>query len=254
MTGIIADIQRASVHDGPGLRTTVFFKGCPLRCSWCHNPECISPKPQTLFYPDKCIHCGGCAQGCFSGARVLCGKIMDTDTVLGEILADKDYYGTEGGVTFSGGEPLLQADFLAELTDACIASGIRCAMETSLWFFREDIFTRMQLIMADLKIWDDETHRRYTGVSNERIRENFRRLNELGIPIIARTPVIPEISQGIPEISEFLRGLENVKKYELLPYHPLGNAKLTALGMGSPSFTVPDKELMKELNQHVFIR
>ena len=179
---------------------------------------------------------------------------MDTDAVLGEILADKDYYGTEGGVTFSGGEPLLQADFLSELTDACIAAGIQCAVETSLWFFREDIFTRMTLVMADLKIWDENTHRRYTGVSNRRIKENFHRLNKLGIPIIARTPVIPEIDQGIPEIAEFLRGLENVKKYELLPYHPLGNAKLSALGMESPTFTIPDKEFMKELNQYVFIR
>jgi len=254
MTGIIADIQRASVHDGPGLRTTVFFKGCPLRCAWCHNPECISPVPETMIYPDKCIRCGGCAEGCFTGARVTCGREMRVQDVMREILADRDYYGENGGVTFSGGEPLMQADFLAELADACRAEGISCAAETSLWFYREDIFSRMDLVMADLKIWDDGTHRQYTGVSNERIKENFIRLNRLGVPIVARTPVIPEIDQGIPQIAEFLRTLSNVKQYELLPYHPLGLEKQRALGTAPTPFSVPKKELMKELNQHVFLR
>ena len=246
-TAIIADIQRASVHDGPGLRTTVFFKGCPLRCEWCHNPECISGEPQTLLYPDKCIGCGRCSEGCYTGARVVCGREMTSDELLAEILLDKAYYGSEGGVTFSGGEPLLQKEFLLEIIGKCKAEGVNVAVETSLFIYDEAVFRSLDLVMADLKIWDGDTHKRYTGVSVERIKENFSRLDKLGVPIIARTPVIPEIS-------EFLRGLGNVIKYELLPYHPLGESKRAALGLAPSEFTVPTKEFMKEQSKYVFIR
>ena len=251
---IIADIQRASVHDGPGLRTTVFFKGCPLRCEWCHNPECISLEPEVLLYPEKCIGCGRCSEGCYTGARVLCGKEMTSDELLAEILLDKEYYGAEGGVTFSGGEALLQKDFLLEIVEKCKAEGINTAVETSLFIYDEQIFSSLDLVMADLKIWDSALHKRYTGVPVEPIIESFRRLDKLGIPIIARTPVIPEIDQGISEIAEFLRGLENVIQYELLPYHPLGESKRQALGLAPLEFSVPTKEYMKELSQYVFIR
>ena len=251
---IIADIQRASVHDGPGLRTTVFFKGCPLRCEWCHNPECISPNPQTLLYPDKCIGCGRCSDGCYSGARVACGRDITSDELLSEIMLDKVYYGSEGGVTFSGGEPMLQKEFLLEIIEKCKAEGVNTAIETSLFIYDERVFSMLDLVMADIKIWDEETHKRYTGVSVERIKENFMQLDKLGVPIIARTPVIPEIDQGIPEISEFLSGLNNVIKYELLPYHPLGESKRVALGLDPLEFSVPTKEYMKELSQYVFIR
>ena len=253
-TAIIADVQRASVHDGPGLRTTVFFKGCPLRCEWCHNPECISREPQYLLYPEKCIGCGRCSEGCYSGARVLCGKEMTTDELLAEIMLDKVYYGSEGGVTFSGGEALLQKEFLLEIIGKCKAEVINTAVETSLFIYDEQVFSSLDLVMADLKIWDSELHKRYTGVSVEPIIENFKRLDKLGVPIIARTPVIPEIDQGIPEISEFLSGLENVIQYELLPYHPLGESKRQALGLAPSEFSVPTKEYMKELSQYVFIR
>ena len=252
--GIVTDIQRSSVHDGPGLRTTVFFKGCPLKCRWCHNPECISFEKQILQYPEKCIGCGMCDKGCFSGAKVVCGKEMTAQEILKEILADKAYYGNDGGVTFSGGEPFAQREVLEETIDLAKENGINCAVETSLVYFDERIFTKLDLVMADLKIWDDVLHIEYTGVSNEVIIENFRKLDELGIPIIARTPVIPEIEQGIDKISQFLKGLENVKQYELLPYHPLGEAKRTAIGLEKTHFSVPSKEYMKELEQYVFIR
>lgn len=252
--GIVADIQRASVHDGPGIRTTVFLKGCPLRCAWCHNPECIDFEPQTMYYPEKCIGCGLCEKGCFSGAKVICGKEMAVEEVVKEVLLDKDYYGDEGGVTFSGGEPLAQREFLCALIDACKKQGIHCAIETSLIYFDAEIFGKADLVMADLKIWDNELHQTYTGVSNEKIKEHFVRLNELGIPIIVRTPVIPEIMQEIDKISEFLQNLSNVEKYELLPYHPLGGAKREALGIEADGFTIPSKEYMKELEKYVFIR
>ena len=262
---LIADIQRSSIHDGPGLRTTVFFKGCPLRCAWCHNPECISFDKQLLYYPEKCIGCGFCDQGCYAGARVTCGKEYTVEELLAEIRLDKDYYGRDGGVTFSGGEPLAQKEFLHAIVDACRAEGIDCAVETSLIYYDESLFRKLDLVMADLKIWDDEIHKQYTGVSNVKIKEHFKQLNALGIPIIARTPVMMEIDQGIDQISAFLQQLENVKKYELLPYHPLGTTKGQALTLGaelsgnpifdhSAVFEKPTKEFMKEVNRYAFLR
>lgn len=253
-TGMIADIQRASIHDGSGIRTTVFFKGCPLSCRWCHNPECIGFEKEILFYPEKCIHCGMCSKGCFSGARVVCGKEMSADDILSEITLDVPYYGADGGVTFSGGEPLAQNEFLSECIDKYKEKNINCAVETSLIYYDEEIFKKLDFVMADLKIWNSALHKKYTGVGNESITENFKRLNTIGIPIIARTPVIPEINQEIDKISEFLKTLDNVKKYELLPYHPLGNSKRKALGQKPDGFSVPTKEYMKELEKYAYIR
>jgi len=253
-TALIADVQRFSTKDGPGIRTTVFFKGCALSCAWCHNPECIDPRPQTLSYPEKCIGCGLCHLGCYSGAKVICGKRVSTLDLLEEILQDRAYYENGGGVTFSGGEPLLQRDFLSDMIDICHENGLHCAIESSLCIFDEEILKKVDLIMADLKIWDGDLHKQYTGVSNEKIKENFIKANVLDVPIIARTPVIPEIHQEIDKISQFLKGLENVIAYELLPYHPLGEDKRVALGQKTQKFTVPSKELMKELEKYVFIR
>ena len=252
--GMIADIQRASIHDGSGIRTTVFFKGCPLSCKWCHNPECIDPKPQILYYPEKCIHCGKCDEGCFSGARVICGREMSAENILDEVKSDAAYYGKSGGVTFSGGEPLYQADFLKECVGLCKENGINCAVETSLIYYNEEIFDSLDFIMVDLKIWNSNLHKKYTGVGNEKIIENFKRLDRLNIPIIARTPVIPQIKQEIDKISSFLKTLDNVKKYELLPYHPLGNTKRNALGLPADGFTIPAKEYVKELEKYAYIR
>ena len=250
----IADIERSSTHDGPGIRTTVFFKGCPLHCAWCHNPEAISFSPEILNYPEKCIGCGMCDKGCFSGAKVLCGKEYTISELMDEILLDKDYFENGGGVTFSGGEPLAQGEFLSAVIDECKKYGIHTAIETSLFYYNEEILKKLDLIMADLKIWDSEIHKKYTGVGNEKIKENFVKVNSLKIPIIARTPVICEIDQGIDKISEFLKGLCNVKEYELLPYHPLGLVKSKALLKEQTRFEIPSKEYMKELLNYVFIR
>ena len=252
--GLVADIQRASFHDGDGIRTTVFMKGCPLSCLWCHNPEAISFEKQELFYPEKCIGCGMCDKGCYSGAKVICGKEMTPDEVFAEIKQDSPYYSNGGGVTFSGGEPLAQKEFIKEVISLCKKENISCAVETSLIYYDEELFKNLDFVMCDLKIWDEDIHRQYTGVSNKKIKENFIKLNKIGIPIIARTPVIPEINQEIDKISDFLKNLENVKKYELLPYHPLGLSKQKALGLEINEFTVPSKEYMKELDKYVYIR
>ena len=264
--GMIADIQRASIHDGPGIRTTVFLKGCPLHCAWCHNPECIHFEPQLMYYPEKCIGCGRCAEGCFAGARVLCGREMTVEAVMKEILQDKTYYEGSGGVTFSGGEPLAQKEYLSALIDACKKEGLHCAIETSLFYFDEEILGKIDLVMADLKIWDGALHKKYTGADNAMIKRHFEMLHMLNAPIVARTPVIPGIEQGIDRISAFLQQFSNVKQYELLPYHPLGEEKYRALksaaelekkGFQLPAgekFEVPTGEKMKELEKYVFLR
>ncbi len=254
MKGLISDIQRFSLHDGPGIRTTVFFKGCPLHCAWCHNPECIDFAPTELLYPEKCIGCNRCAEGCFAGARVLCGQEMTVQEVLAAVEQDRAYYGQEGGVTFSGGEPMAQKAFLAQLTAACRGAGVHTAIETSMVYFDSEILGQMDLIMADLKIWDTGVHKQYTGTGNEEIIKHLQQADALGVPMILRTPVVPGICQGIPQISAFAKSLKNVYKYELLPYHPLGEAKRQALGLAPAEFRVPGKEEMKELEQYAFLR
>lgn len=254
MNALISDIQRASIHDGPGIRTTVFFKGCPLKCAWCHNPECIDFNKQILYYPEKCIGCGQCSNGCYSGAKVVCGTEMTVNELFEQLVLDKEFYKNGGGVTFSGGEPFAQRDFLNEIINKCLENNINCAAETSLICYDEKILKKLDVIMADLKIWDDQIHKKYTGVSNKCIIENFEKLNSLNKPIIARTPVIPEIKQGIKDISNFLSKLQNVVRYELLPYHPLGNAKRAALGIEKDGFSVPTNEYMGSLRQYAFKR
>mgnify|MGYP004547726383 FL=1 len=235
--GRIADIERSSYADGPGMRTVVFFKGCPLHCAWCHNPECISPEIETMFYTEKCIGCGRCAEGCYSGAKVVCGKDYAPDALMRELLSDRGYFGEKGGVTFSGGEPLMQREFLREMITLCEKENVRSAVETSLVYFDEDIFARLQVVMADFKAWDSGIHKKYTGVGNGGIIENFKRLDSLGVPIIVRTPIIPGVEQGTEEIERFAASLKNTVKYEKLPYHSLGVGKSHALGREQRDFT-----------------
>lgn len=247
---IIFDIERSGLHDGPGIRTVVFFKGCPLRCRWCHNPESWDTAPQTLHYPEKCISCGGCAEGCYTGACSVCGKEMTVEEVLAPIVADKPYYGTEGGVTLTGGEPQMQADFALALTEACHKEGIGVAIETSMAMYRPDLLENMSLIMADIKLWDDARHREYTGVSNVAILDNLRKADTLGVPILVRTPVIPTVNDTAEEIAairDFVKTLKNAVGYELLPYHPFGLDKARAMGLDMPRFTEPTKEQMETL-------
>lgn len=237
MTGIITDIQKFSLTDGEGIRTTVFLKGCNMRCLWCHNPETLLPQPQQAVYPEKCIHCGHCDR-CPTGARVTLGREATAQAVFEELLSDLPYYlASGGGVTLSGGEPLLQAAFSAELLALCREAGIHTAVETnlSLPFARlEALLPVLDIVYYDLKAMDDRLHRDWTGVSNKPVLANARRLAALGVPAEVRTPLIPgctATAENVAAIAAFLGGLGNVRAYELLNYNPLGEPKYAALGM-----------------------
>ena len=252
VSGIVADIERFSTHDGPGIRTVVFLKGCPLKCAWCHNPECIAFEPETLLYPEKCIHCGQCESGCYTGARVVCGKEMTVDQVMEQILMDRAYYGNLGGVTFSGGEPQCQPEFLSALIDACKKENIHTAIETSMIVIHPEILSKLDLIMADVKVMDDEIHQAFTGVSNGAILKNFRKADELNVPIIVHTPVVPGVNadkESILAIRDFVKTLKNAKKLELLPYHPLGVDKGRASGHLERTFGGDSEQRLNEVKE-----
>jgi len=250
---VIANIQRSSVHDGPGFRTTVFFKGCQMRCPWCHNPETIAFEPEILHYPEKCIGCGQCDKGCFSGARVVCGRTMSVGDVFREIELDMPYYGADGGVTLSGGEPLCRPAFARELLERCREANIGAAIETNLgvpWGVAEPVLKLCSVAMADLKLWDESEHERWVGASNRLVKENLLKTAALGIPLILRTPVVPGVNatpEQIAPIAEFAAGLPNLKYYELLSYHPLGLSKSAALGREAQEFEKPAREMMERL-------
>lgn len=239
MNGVITDIQKFSLHDGDGIRTTIFLKGCNMRCGWCHNPETIGRDPQYVFYEEKCIRCGHC-DNCPTGARVLIGRHMGVEEVFKEIVADEPYYQSSGGgVTLSGGEPLMQSDFAAALLQRCHEAGIRTAVETNLSLPYERIekmLPWLDHVFFDIKLWNDEAHFTATGVSNVIVLENARRLAQTGIPAVVRTPLVPGLTAtqaNIGAIATFVLTLPNVTAYELLNFNPLGEGKYRALGRKS---------------------
>ena len=247
LKGVIFDTQRFSIHDGPGIRTTVFLKGCSLQCFWCHNPEGLSKKKQIqfteslciycgacvlncpegaqeinnrarLYSRDRCIECGECVQHCYSDALIEVGKTVGVEDVMLEIVADKIFYDNSGGgVTLSGGEPALQPEFASAILQACVESGIHTAIETSgnvPWNFLEKLVDLSNLVMMDLKHMDDEMHRKVTGVSNCRILENAVFLVNKNKPIIFRTPIVPNVNDNqkdIKAIADFIRNLIDPK-------------------------------------------
>ena len=267
MNGRIFDIQRFSIHDGPGIRTTVFFKGCPLACIWCHNPEgvrygymlsflpnlCIGcgfcfetcpngahqmAKGQHVLDRDACQVCGACCEGCFSGALEFIGRDASVEEVLAEVLRDVPFYETSGGgMTLSGGEPMMQAGFSEALLKAAKQEGLHCCMETcgfAPFPLFERIMPYVDLFLYDIKETDEKRHVAYTGQSNRLILENLRALHHHGAQIVLRLPTIPGYNdrpdhfQTIAELVRELPGLAGVK---VMPYHSLGTSKLDRLGL-----------------------
>ncbi|HUD75422.1 MAG TPA: glycyl-radical enzyme activating protein [Terracidiphilus sp.] len=275
--------MRFSLHDGPGIRTTVFLKGCPLNCRWCHNPESQSHEPELINFDERCIHCGDCAAGCPhgalhldqrltrdpelcqrcgecvqacpSGARQLAGRWMTVPEVLTEVLKDEVFFDeSRGGVTISGGEPLFQAGFVEALLAACHARRIRTALDTC-GFADPGVMRRVSehvdLFLYDLKLMDSEKHQRYTGVKNDVILQNLKMLAERGSHIIVRVPVIPGVNddrENFGALSEYLSSL-GLKDIDLLPYHRLGSDKYLRLHMlcGMEEIDPPTTEQMETI-------
>lgn len=257
MKATIFSIQRNSLVDGPGIRTTVFFKGCNLKCKWCHNPESHNPEKEILFYKNKCSACGRCKDltiedenfVCFNGAKEICGKEYTAHELLKEIIKDKVFYDTSGGgVTFSGGECMLQIDFLAEILKKCKEQGIHTAVDTAgnlPWEYFEKIIPFTDLFLYDVKAVNEQLHILETGFSNKTILENLKRLSfEYGGKIIIRIPIIPEFNaffEEIKNIADFLCGIK-YKKVELLPYHRMSEHKYEALNMTFTSYPLPNMD------------
>ncbi len=265
MKGTVFNIQKFCLHDGPGIRTTVFFKGCNLRCSWCANPESQCADSQLTLDVQKCAGCGKCAEVCSFGARTMdngrpvlhsgectfCGMCinacpvqaigregseMTIEEILAEVIKDKPFYDRSGGgVTFSGGEPLLQSEFAGALADALHSHGISVAIETAgavdTWLFR-NFLSKLDFIHIDLKHYDSIRHRIGTGAGNEQVLENIRAVNESGLPFKVRIPVIPGFNDSNDDAHGFAQLLLSLKinSVQLLPFHQMGEKKYDLLG------------------------
>lgn len=282
---LITNIQRFSVDDGPGIRTTIFLKGCNLKCRWCHNPENISCKPVLQFKKDLCVSCkkcalicergvhhieggkhdiirdgclgcGMCTQVCLNKALTILGRKESAEKLFSEILKDKDYYDKSGGgVTFSGGEPMLQYQGLLSILKLCREKGIHTAVDTAgavPYEYFEKVIPYTDLFLYDIKCISNDIHRKYTGADNRGILSNLLRLSEDNAEIIVRIPLIKGVNTDEKEIramAEFLSGLQGVKLYELLPYHDYGIGKYELLGMnaGQEDFEAPPEEEMERI-------
>jgi len=282
-TGFIFDIKRLALHDGPGIRTTVFFKGCPLRCWWCHNPESISKHAEIGIIEHKCIGCGKCrdvcdqsalcfsgsgkikldrqrcntcgkcVETCFSGALELYGKNVTVEDVEQRVLEDTLFYETSGGgITVSGGEPLLQVDFCAELFAKLKKKNIHIAVDTCgavPWNSFERIIQYTDIFLYDLKQINAGLHKNYTGLTNTQILDNLQKLSHCAKEIEIRMPIIPEINDsadGIRQAGEFIKGLYRIPRVRLLPYHSLAGSKYNAINMQnrmSPTHSPSEKDL-----------
>ncbi len=274
ISGNVFNIQRFSLQDGPGIRTTVFMKGCPLSCIWCHNPEGLSAECELSFDVKKCIGCGECAKICPVGAHVMrdgvhiiererctscmrcvgvcpsraieqAGRIMSAREVIDELMKDKAYYKENGGVTLSGGEPLLQPEFSKVILAESKKRGISTAVETS-GFADKDVFMSVaslaDIILFDLKLCGNEEHKKYTGVSREKIDINLKAAADAGIPVILRCPIIPTVNDNIEHFEGIVskaKTVKTLKEVHIEPYHTVGLAKHRLIGTESLFETEP---------------
>lgn len=268
--GVVFDVEEFTVFDGPGLRQTVFLKGCPLRCSWCHNPEGLSAVPQLMVSTASCIECGKCREVCRHERCISCGECifvcplhlrriagerLTSEELIRRIRKSSDYYAKYGGgVTFSGGEPLMQAEFLTEVLSGL--PEVHRAVETS-GYCEESVFkevvSSLDYVMMDIKLMDGELHRRYTGRDNEKILKNARILCEGDTPFVIRIPLIPGVNdteENFRKTAEWIVGASALLKVELLPYHKTAGAKYAMVGKEyKPAF---DPEQKVCFSQRIF--
>lgn len=272
LRGRVFNIQRFSLQDGPGLRTTVFFKGCPLSCAWCHNPEGQAPEREVTTSESRCIHCGtcrsvcpspkeclrcgACAAACPTGARQIVGRDVSSPELVEELLRDRLFFDESGGgVTFSGGEPLLQAPFLLECLARLKESGVQLAVETSGFANRDELVKAgliADLVLFDLKLIDGDRHLTATGKRNERILRNLGALGAAHVSMWIRVPVIPGINDDEANLEATARiaaSTPGVCRVDLLPYHPSGAPKFARLGVPFrlDEIMPPSDERMHEL-------
>jgi pyruvate formate lyase activating enzyme len=276
LSGCVFNIQRYSVHDGPGIRTTVFLKGCPLACAWCHNPEGIAPARQLVLVETRCVRCGrcvracpraapnghavlptdhpgcdlcgACVDACAAGAREVAGSEMSVAQVMAVARRDRMFYEeSAGGITFSGGEPFLQAEFLLALLQACRDEGYHTAVDTSGFCRADDLLAAVpltDLFLFDLKLIDDARHREFTGVSNSPILDNLKALAEARARIWLRVPLVAGVNDSERDLAaaaRFAATLPGVQQVNLLPYHRTGVAKARRVGFaaGFRAMTTP---------------
>lgn len=288
-SGTIFNIQKFSINDGPGIRTTVFMKGCPLNCLWCHNPESKGTQPD-LFYDakkcilcgacgaacenkchsfteqghifdrEKCVHCGKCAENCVADALELVGYSITVEEAIREVMKDAVFYeNSGGGMTLSGGEPMAQFAFTKELLTAAKEKGLHTCMETcgyASWDHYDSIRELVDIFLFDYKLTDPALHKQYTGVTNERILENLRKLDAAGAATILRCPIIPTINDTadhLAGIAKTANSLQNILEINIEPYHPLGSSKLQMLGKDYPlaALTFPENETVERWMQEI---
>ncbi|HUT44755.1 MAG TPA: glycyl-radical enzyme activating protein [Sedimentisphaerales bacterium] len=287
--GLVFDIKKYAIHDGPGIRTTVFFKGCPLQCLWCHNPEswrgqaelgfrkgrcagcgqCAEACPHEAISlvenrpvtdVEKCVLCGRCVDVCLAGARQIIGREMGVSEVMAEVERDVIFYDQSGGgVTFSGGEPLMQPDFLLALLNQCRARNIHTAVDTSCYAepeIVESIAKRADLFLCDLKHMDNEMHERFTGTGNNLILENIRRISQAGRKIVIRLPVIPGFNddpENIEATGKFAASEAGVGRIDILPFNRGGMEKSARLtGEIKPMrVETPDEDKMRKIGENL---